>query len=291
MTEFTEYPYPITPLIGLNILITGCNRGIGLGLVKRLLNVHGTTVVGTCRNPEEAVEIKQLVEEYGSKRLVILRLNTTSMHELEELRKTIRSHGIEHLDIIIANAGVGSKNHPFDPAMGSPEDDMMNTFRTNTLGTVFTVQAMAPLISMSKRGKLFLTMSGRQASIEETAGVGGLMSFRMSKAAMNMACMTLAQDPTLASYGVRVLCMDPGNVATRFVSPPPVSPPPALPVRWYRSEHVSIPCPCLISVGMSVVMVGVNGWGGGVCGGFAYVCGGYGGGGGGTCLCVAWWVW
>lgn len=39
-----------------SFLITGCNRGIGLGLVKRLLNASKPTkyIFATCRNPAEA---------------------------------------------------------------------------------------------------------------------------------------------------------------------------------------------------------------------------------------------
>lgn len=39
-----------------SILITGCNRGIGLGIIKNLLNRNDTPkyVIGTCRNLDKA---------------------------------------------------------------------------------------------------------------------------------------------------------------------------------------------------------------------------------------------
>lgn len=39
-----------------SILITGCNRGIGLGMVKYLAeyNKSPKNIFATCRNPEEA---------------------------------------------------------------------------------------------------------------------------------------------------------------------------------------------------------------------------------------------
>lgn len=39
-----------------SILITGCNRGLGLGLVKQLLEFSKPTkhIFATCRNPDQA---------------------------------------------------------------------------------------------------------------------------------------------------------------------------------------------------------------------------------------------
>jgi NAD(P)-dependent dehydrogenase (short-subunit alcohol dehydrogenase family) len=39
-------------------------------------------------------------------------------------------------------------------------------------------------------------------------------TYRISKAALNMACMTLAHEPALRTAGARVLVMHPGWVAT-----------------------------------------------------------------------------
>ncbi len=38
-------------------LVTGANRGIGLGLVTELLD-RGYSVVATCRNPDAATELR-----------------------------------------------------------------------------------------------------------------------------------------------------------------------------------------------------------------------------------------
>jgi NAD(P)-dependent dehydrogenase (short-subunit alcohol dehydrogenase family) len=159
-----------------------------------------------------------LQQEFGEKRLVVLQLDITSKDETEALRRTIRSHDIEALDIVIANTEIGSRNHPYDPVMGCPGEDMIRTFQTNAMGTLFLAQSMAPLLSMSKRGKLFVSLSAKHASINEVKGVGGFCSYRMSKAATNMACSTFAEDPTVVSFGIRVVCLDPGNVDTSFVS-------------------------------------------------------------------------
>jgi len=47
-----------------NIFITGCNRGIGLELVKQLLNMDTKAapakLIATCRDPSNAAELMAL---------------------------------------------------------------------------------------------------------------------------------------------------------------------------------------------------------------------------------------
>ena len=50
--------------MGEVILITGCSRGIGLGLVKYFAGA-GFQVVATCRNPDKAPELAALLESVG----------------------------------------------------------------------------------------------------------------------------------------------------------------------------------------------------------------------------------
>ena len=45
------------------VLITGCSRGVGLGLVKEYLN-RNFQVVATCRNPESATELRTVLSQY-----------------------------------------------------------------------------------------------------------------------------------------------------------------------------------------------------------------------------------
>ena len=61
-----------------SVLITGCNRGIGLELVRQFLG-HPTppeVLIATCRNPDSAPELKQL-QTTNPDRLKILKLEVT----------------------------------------------------------------------------------------------------------------------------------------------------------------------------------------------------------------------
>ena len=56
------------------VLITGCSRGIGLGLVKEYLN-RNFRVIATCRNPESAMELKAILDQ--NKQFPVIRLVTS----------------------------------------------------------------------------------------------------------------------------------------------------------------------------------------------------------------------
>jgi NAD(P)-dependent dehydrogenase (short-subunit alcohol dehydrogenase family) len=196
-------------------------------------------VVATCRHPESAIELNQLAGVYPEPILVILPLDVTNNEALEDIRGVIRRKGIDTIDVCIANAGVASKNHPYDPAWTCPEDDLLNTFQTNTMGTLFTgslliffslvilsfspAQSIAPLLSMSKKAKLFIGISSRMGSLSEAVGVGGYTSYRISKAGMNMACVCMAHDPSMMGIGIKFLILHPGWASTAMVYLSPLS--------------------------------------------------------------------
>ncbi len=50
-----------------SVLITGANRGIGLGLVREYLSGNKKwTVLAACRNPDGAEELKKVRAKYTS---------------------------------------------------------------------------------------------------------------------------------------------------------------------------------------------------------------------------------
>ncbi|KAF0986702.1 hypothetical protein HZS_4041 [Henneguya salminicola] len=56
-----------------NYLVTGANRGLGLGLVKEILEQHKPTkVIATVRNLDDCTELKELKSKY--KNLYIYKL-------------------------------------------------------------------------------------------------------------------------------------------------------------------------------------------------------------------------
>ena len=90
------------------VLITGCSRGIGLGLVREFLK-NGFKVIATCRTPDKATELLEVLSNHGQREP--LTLDTSSASSVESCKSQIIQE-IEKLDILINNAGISNKNHP-----------------------------------------------------------------------------------------------------------------------------------------------------------------------------------
>merc|ERR1711894_351511 len=104
--------------MGEVVLITGCSRGIGLGLVEYFARA-GFKVVATCRSPDKSVDLAKLLEKHGQ--APALPLDTTSPASL-------------------------LKNHPNDPPEQLDVAEMTNVFATNVGGTCAATQAFLPLL-------------------------------------------------------------------------------------------------------------------------------------------------
>ena len=120
------------------------------------------------------------------------------------------------IDVLINNAGLGD----FEPASAGtqPSTSLAKVTRTqlttvldtNTAGPILTTQAFLPLLLKGGR-KLVGTVSSFLGSIANNSS-GDNISYRVSKAAVNMAMVTLAREH--ASQGFTFLILHPGWVAT-----------------------------------------------------------------------------
>lgn len=81
-----------------NVLVTGANKGIGLAIVKALLD-HNYTVIAVSRNDENLNSIK-------SDRLRIFKVDLQNLEEIEAFLKKLSELGI-NIDVLINNAGIG----------------------------------------------------------------------------------------------------------------------------------------------------------------------------------------
>lgn len=195
------------------ILITGCSRGIGAGLVRSALAEPSTFVIATCRSPTSAKELQEIAKEFKEDRLLILPLDTTSADSYKTTVDCLQEKGIVSIDVLIANAGITNPEHPSNPILTCSEKTMMDVFQTNCVGTMLTLQNFTPHLQRGST-KLCVLLSSRLASIEQAEGVGGYSAYRASKAAMNMLAMTYSEDNTIKESNIRTLCMHPGWVQT-----------------------------------------------------------------------------
>ena len=175
-------------------LVTGANRGIGLELC-RLLKARGDHVIAACRGASP--ELKALgvrVEED---------VDVSDMASLITLAQRL---GDTELDTLIANAGILRSEELGKLDFGSIEAQ----WQVNALGPLRTVEA---LLSTLRQGSKLALITSRMGSIADNSS-GGYYGYRMSKAALNAAGMSLAHD--LKPRGVAVITLHPGFVKTEM---------------------------------------------------------------------------
>lgn len=180
----------------MNVVITGGNRGIGLALAKQYKN-SGAKVYVTCRNCSD--ELNSLGVN------VITGVDVSQPETLAD--KLAPLLDIE-IDLLINNAGVLGRESidDWDP------HTIDYQFRVNAMGPLLVSQVLLP--SMSENSKIAL-ISSRMGSMEDN-GSGGYYGYRMSKAALNAAGVSMAND--LRLKGIAVGVFHPGFVQTEMVN-------------------------------------------------------------------------
>lgn len=111
---------------------------------------------------------------------------------------------LEPIDWLIANAGIW-RTEDLDSLN---YETMLEQFQVNALGPLRTVEALLDHLSSGSKVGL---MTSQMGSIADNTS-GGRYGYRMSKAALNAASVSLAHD--LKSRGIAVALLHPGYVAT-----------------------------------------------------------------------------
>lgn len=133
------------------VLISGANRGIGKGLLSQYLARSGYIVIAAVRNPEHATskELANLSKGSGTQ-LVVVKLDVSSDTDALAAVKELKGQGIDHLDIVIANAGVMFAASKVSEAKIS---DIEGHMIANCYGVVRLYQAVLPLLRQSATPK------------------------------------------------------------------------------------------------------------------------------------------
>ena len=180
------------------VLITGGNRGIGLALTE-LLSARGDRVVVACR--QSSSDLDALVSDSNRQVSVISEIDVRSP---DPLLSQVRELGIDSLDVLINNAGLLRRDR-----LGALNyDQIIEQFMVNTLGPLKVVETCLPLL---KAGSKVANVTSRMGSIDDNTS-GGMYGYRSSKAALNMASVSLARD--LAAKKIAVTVLHPGYVRT-----------------------------------------------------------------------------
>ncbi len=178
------------------VVITGANRGIGLALCKEYL-AQGWQVYGFCR--ETSAELNAT----GVK--VLAGIDVTNPDAIAQLPILLAECSIE---VLINNAGIF--NHE---SLGVI--DYANVSQQFLVNAIAPVRISETLLNLFSPNAKIAFITSRMGSIGDNTS-GGYYGYRMSKAALNAAAMSLSHD--VKSRGIAVAILHPGYVQTAMVN-------------------------------------------------------------------------
>jgi len=195
------------------ILITGSNRGIGLALVKHYLTQDDTLIFATCRNPQDADDLKVVADEHPD-RVFIVQLDVVDAESISSAVTAV-SQQVDALDMLINNAGIlpgGVDNRdPKISQLGQLDSvAMLNVFRVNTISPVIVTQAFAHMLRLGNDVRVINVSSDAGSITLRSKGCD--YSYPSSKAGLNMMSRCLAGD--LRGDNIIVISIHPGFIKT-----------------------------------------------------------------------------
>lgn len=173
-------------------VITGANRGIGLALCRELTR-RKDRVIAACRSASADLEAPGVLVEPG--------VDVASDDAVRDFARRIAG---ERVDVLVHNAGILTVESVDDLDL----DRIRRQIEVNAIGALRVTRALLPSIPPGGKIAIVTSLMGSMGD----NGSGGYYGYRMSKAAVNAAGVSLARD--LAPRGIAVAILHPGFVRT-----------------------------------------------------------------------------
>ena len=182
---------------GKVVLVTGANRGIGKALVECVLQ-HGAAKVYACVRNLETAKVFE-----GNPKVIPMHMD---LSQPDSIAKAAASSQDVH--IVINNAGVLSRTHPFDRDAVAHFEKEMNI---NVYGLMHIARLFAPILKKNEGGALVQINS--VASLRSSSQV--VSTYSASKAAAYSMTQSIRME--LQSQGTLVVSVHPGPIATDMI--------------------------------------------------------------------------
>jgi 3-oxoacyl-[acyl-carrier protein] reductase len=185
-----------------NALVTGGSKGIGRAVAESLVRV-GMNVAITARNREEVEAAAERLDRSGPGESIGL---VCDVRDFEQQRSAVTqvASAFGGLDVVIANAGVGS----FAPVDEMSLEDWHAVIDTNLTGAFYTLKAS---VEELKKSKGYLITIGSLAGTNFFAGGSAYNASKFGLTGFTQAAML-----DLRRHGIKTSTIMPGSVATHF---------------------------------------------------------------------------
>jgi 3-oxoacyl-[acyl-carrier protein] reductase len=202
-TSTESSPVAAGRLAGRVAIVTGGARGIGRGIVERLVR-DGARVAFTYNSSPDAAN--ELAAALGEERVMAVKCDVTSTEEVAELvEKVISAWGKIH--ILVNNAGITKDTL----VMRMSREDFESVLTTNLTSAFLTSKAVLRPMMGERWGRII-----NIASIVGLVGNPGQANYVASKAGLIGMTKSMARE--VASRNILVNCIAPGYIQTDMTS-------------------------------------------------------------------------
>lgn len=161
------------------VLITGANRGIGLGIVQQYLKRDDVHIFATCRNPQKSDDLLKL-SDANPNHVTVVQLELSDSLSIKQSQETVRQH-IDGLDVLINNASMRYPNE--QELFGSVKaDEFLHSLNVNAVAPFMMVQTYIELIKSGINPRIVNITTGSLVPVEYNLPY----NYCISKAALNM---------------------------------------------------------------------------------------------------------
>jgi NAD(P)-dependent dehydrogenase (short-subunit alcohol dehydrogenase family) len=214
MYAFQQFETPF------HAMIQGASRGIGLEMVRQLLQQEGAgTVVATSRTPRDSPELQRLSARHPGD-LHLVSLDVTDEASVAEAADEVGAV-VDELDFLFNVAGFlhdDSKGMKPEKSLDDVDPDQLHhSFAVNSIGPLLVAKHFVPFFRHERRA-VFANMSARVGSIGDNRR-GGWYGYRASKAAQNQFTRTLAIEMSRKAPEAICVALHPGTVDTELSAP------------------------------------------------------------------------
>lgn len=182
--------------------ITGASKGLGLALVKKLLET-GYNVAATSR---KASELKTAVGNVSDKQFLPLEVDLTNEQSIHESVAIAHQH-FNGLDVIVNNAGFGIGGSAEELTL----EEIRANFEINVFATISVVHSALPYLRKQRSGYII-----NISSIAGFTPTAGWSLYNAAKFAVTGFTDSLALD--VAELGIKATVVMPGAFRTQFLT-------------------------------------------------------------------------
>jgi len=212
-------------------LVQGASKGLGLQFCRHILASRpDVKVIATSRFPDKSEGLMELHGAYHG-RLDIIPLDVTKEDQVATLAGQLKEQH-KGMDLLINCAAMLHPSGRGETSLSHVSaEGLSTTFATNTVGPLLMAKYFQPLLAKGtgsfglqgekakdQHASVLVNMSAKVGSITDN-GLGGWYSYRMTKAALNMATKNLSIELGRGRNKVLCVSLHPGTVDTDLSRP------------------------------------------------------------------------